>query len=183
MKQRPIPGWMAEEDLEIMAELAKQVPEDGLIVEVGSWMGQSTQCWSMNTKAQVIAIDLWKWMPKTYDGPHEDLVDLHDDPYTQFLRNTMHLENVTPMVRESSGGDWEHGDIDLVFIDAMHQNPWVRDDIGYWEPKVKPGGIICGDDYAPMFPAVIEESKALASRLGVPLETPGSKFWLVKKPH
>lgn len=173
---------MADEDLEIMAQLARDVPEGGLIVEVGSWMGQSTQCWAMNTRARVIAVDLWKWMPKTYEGPHADLVNLQGDPYRQFLRNTMHLTNVTPIVRESSGGEWDHGDIDLVFIDAMHQNPWIHDDIAYWEPKVKPGGVICGDDYSKKFPAVIEESKSLARRLQVDLELPGRKLWVVRKP-
>ncbi|MBC7181679.1 MAG: class I SAM-dependent methyltransferase [Roseovarius sp.] len=182
MKQQLIPGWMAEEDLEIIAELAKQVPQDGLIIEVGSWMGQSTQAWSMNTCAKVYAIDLWKWMPKEYKGPAKDAVNLKGDPYAQFLAFTRHLTNVIPMRRESSGGDWELGMADIVFIDAMHQNPWVANDIAYWEPKVKSGGIICGDDYSPAFPAVVEESKKLADRLGVPLETPGRKFWIVRKP-
>lgn len=107
---------------------------------------------------------------------------LKGDPFEQFSRFTRHLANITPIRRNSSGGDWEHGEVDLVFIDAMHQNPWVAEDIAYWEPKVRSGGIICGDDYADMFPAVMEESRKLADRLGVPLETPGRKMWIVRKP-
>ena len=179
---RNIPGWMHPKDLQVMAELAEKVPSDGLIVEVGSWMGQSTQTWAQNTKAKVIAIDRWEWMPKVYDGPHADLVDLAGDPYTQFLSFTDHLENVVPLRRNSSGGEWSEQLADIVFVDAMHQNPWVHEDITYWETKVKPGGIICGDDYAAMFPAVMQESKACADRFGVPLETPGHKFWLVRIP-
>lgn len=177
-----IPGWMAPEDLEIIAELARGVPAGGTIVEVGSWMGQSTQAWSLNTQARIFAIDLWAWMPKTYEGPGAGAVDLKGDAYTQFLGFTRHLTNVTPLRRESSGGEWDHGLVDLVFIDAMHQNPWVAQDIAYWETKVKPDGILCGDDYSDYFPAVVEESRKLASRLGVPLETPGWKMWIVRKP-
>ena len=65
----------------------------------------------------------------------------------------------------------------------MHQNPWVAEDIAYWETKVKPGGIICGDDYANMFPAVMQEAEACASRHGVALQLPGHKFWLVTLPN
>ena len=179
---RDIPGWMNPKDLIVIAELAAAVPPDGLIVEVGSWMGQSTQAWAANTSATVIAIDLWKWMPKEYKGPFGDTVDLKGDPLKQFLAFTAHLPNVVPIQRNSSGGDWPHPPADIVFIDAMHQAPWVAEDVAYWETKVKPGGIICGDDYANMFPAVKEEAAACAERHGVPLETPGHKFWMVRLP-
>jgi hypothetical protein len=169
---RDIPGWMHPADLEVMAELARKVPDDGLIVEVGSWMGQSTQTWCQNTRAEVIAIDKWEWMPKEYGGPHKELVDLNGDPFEQFKRFTAHLHNLTIMKRPSSGGAWTRPLADLVFIDAMHQNPWVHDDIIYWETKVKPGGVICGDDYSPVFPAIVEESAACAERFGVPLGRP-----------
>lgn len=178
----PIPGWMDSQDLRVMAQLARNVPDHGLIVEIGSWMGQSTQCWALNTNASVIAIDLWEWMPKEYTGPYPELVNLKGDPFAQFSRNTAHLKNIIPLRRNSSGGEWEHGAIDIAFIDAMHQNPWVAEDIAYWEPKVRPGGIICGDDYAEKFPAVMLESRALADRLGVALQLPGKKFWMVRKP-
>lgn len=179
---RNIPGWMHAKDLEVMAELARRVPDDGLIVEVGSWMGQSTQTWALNTRARVIAIDRWEWMPKEYEGPAKALVDLEGDPFEQFKRFTAHLHNMTPMRRNSSGGAWNEQLADIVFIDAMHQNPWVHDDISYWETKVKPGGVICGDDYSPMFPAVMQESQACADRFGVALETPGHKLWSVRTP-
>ena len=65
---KPIPRWMTPEDLIVISEWLNRALRDGLIVEVGSWMGQSTQAWSQNTQARVIAIDLWAWMPKSYKG-------------------------------------------------------------------------------------------------------------------
>jgi len=179
---KDIPGWMHQKDVEAMEVLASNVLEDGLIVEVGSWMGQSTQVWSLNTRGRVIAIDKWEWMPKEYDGPAKSLVDLKSDPFEQFLGFTSHLNNVTPLRRNSSGGQWCEQLADLVFIDAMHQNPWVREDIIYWESKVKPGGVICGDDFSPAFPAVMQEAIACADRFGVQLERLGHKLWLVRMP-
>jgi predicted O-methyltransferase YrrM len=36
---------------------------------------------------------------------------------------------------------------DIVYIDASHEYEYVKEDILAWLPKVKKGGIICGDDY------------------------------------
>lgn len=179
---KEIPGWMNVKDVEVMKRLARDVPQGGLIVEVGSWMGQSTQIWCQNTKARVIAIDKWAWMPKEYTGPHADKVDLKGDPFAQFKAFTAHLHNLEIMRRPSSGGDWREPAADLVFIDAMHQNPWIHDDIAYWLPKVKPGGVLCGDDYSKNFPDVIKEADAIARQIGVPLQKLGQKIWFVRIP-
>ncbi len=176
-----IPGWMDEEDLKIIANLAKNVPSTGIIVEVGSWLGRSTYAWAANTAATVYAIDLWEWMPKEYNGPSKEKVDLKGDPFVQFMSFAGNLSNVVPLRRESSGGDWLYPQPDIVFIDAMHQDPWVTHDIVYWEKIIKPGGTICGDDYSQMFPAVMNAANRCAHRLQSKLETPGQKFWMVKK--
>ena len=83
-----IPGFMHPEDLRVIARLAATVPASGVIVEVGSWLGQSTFAWASNTRATVFAIDLWEWMPARYDGPAADRVNLHGDAHAQFRANT-----------------------------------------------------------------------------------------------
>ena len=40
------------------------------------------------------------------------------------------------------------GSLDFVYIDANHSEPYVSQDIEAWTPKVRKGGIVCGDDYA-----------------------------------
>ena len=39
------------------------------------------------------------------------------------------------------------GILDFVFIDGNHAYQYVKEDICAWTPKVRIGGIICGDDY------------------------------------
>lgn len=36
---------------------------------------------------------------------------------------------------------------DLVFLDALHDYDHVIEDIELWQPKIREGGILCGDDY------------------------------------
>lgn len=177
-----IPGFMAEADLQVMERLAREVPQGGSIVEVGSWLGMSTWTWAASAPhATVYAIDLWKWMPKEYNGPGSPL-NLKADPFALFAANVAEHKNIVPLRRESSGGAWTHGPIDLVFIDAMHQDPWVWDDVVFWEKHVRPGGIVCGDDYSKKFPAVQRAAQGCADRFGVKLELPGTKFWMVRVP-
>jgi hypothetical protein len=41
-------------------------------------------------------------------------------------------------------------------IDAIHLYEHVKNDIKYWQPKIRQGGMICGDDYCHAFPGVIK---------------------------
>lgn len=43
---------------------------------------------------------------------------------------------------------FDEGSLDFAFIDANHMYEAVRADIKAWWPKVRPGGALCGHDYA-----------------------------------
>ena len=51
------------------------------------------------------------------------------------------------MTSEKAAKFFTDGCLDLVFIDANHTYPFVKQDIQLWLPKIKKGGIICGHDY------------------------------------
>ena len=44
---------------------------------------------------------------------------------------------------------------DLIFLDADHRLEAIRADIAAWTPHVRAGGILCGHDYSPVWPAVV----------------------------
>ena len=64
--------------------------------------------------------------------------------------------------------------VDLAFIDGDHRYEPVRDDLVAWWPKLRAGGIFCGDDY--LWPGV----KKAVDDLGVAV---GKKVDLVAKPN
>lgn len=43
---------------------------------------------------------------------------------------------------------FDDGELDFVYIDANHSEPYVSQDIEAWTPKVRKGGIVAGHDYA-----------------------------------
>lgn len=51
------------------------------------------------------------------------------------------------------------GELDFVYIDANHSEPYVTQDIEAWAPKVKSGGIVAGHDYARIKGNDLEDSK------------------------
>eukprot|EP00930_Biecheleria_cincta_P060765 TRINITY_DN46370_c0_g1_i1.p1 TRINITY_DN46370_c0_g1~~TRINITY_DN46370_c0_g1_i1.p1 ORF type:complete len:438 (-),score=77.45 TRINITY_DN46370_c0_g1_i1:167-1435(-) len=44
--------------------------------------------------------------------------------------------------------------LDIVFLDARHDYEAVSNDMKWWRPKVRPGGILSGHDFSWMFPTV-----------------------------
>lgn len=52
---------------------------------------------------------------------------------------TMTSEEAAPLIPD--------GSLDGVFIDAMHREPFIGQDVRLWTPKVRPGGFLCGHDY------------------------------------
>lgn len=44
----------------------------------------------------------------------------------------------------------DNGTLDFVFIDGNHAYRWVKQDTYAWWPKIRVGGLLCGDDYREM---------------------------------
>ncbi|MBX3004570.1 MAG: class I SAM-dependent methyltransferase [Anaerolineales bacterium] len=136
-----------ETDARRLAWLASQVPENGIIVEVGSFWGRSAgyMASAMHRSVQLFCVDKWP-----------NLVDLE-----KFKRNISSLAlghfNVQTMRGESveMSKKWSGRPIDLLYIDATHTYAMVQADYLAWAPFVRPGGLIAFHDYgARTWPAV-----------------------------
>lgn len=55
--------------------------------------------------------------------------------------------NLVPGDSQLAAALFEDASVDCVFIDACHDTLAVLRDIDVWLPKIRPGGIIAGDDY------------------------------------
>lgn len=70
------------------------------------------------------------------------------------------------------------GSLDFVFIDADHSYRECLRDIKLWTPKVRQGGLVCGDDYDhPEFPGVREAVHDVFVNVG----HPASNVWAIWK--
>lgn len=161
MYDMSINGHMTEIELQVIERWASAVPENGVIMEVGSLFGRSAYAWakSCHPSVHVYCVD-------TFYDPTTDT-----DFYDEFCENTRDIPNITsivqvcPYFRYSRHVDKQP---DVFFIDAAHSNPNDWHIILYGLKHLKSGGLLCGHDYSPDWPDVVENVKQLEQMLGKP---------------
>src|SRR6056300_994229 len=87
------------------------------------------------------------------DSVQSKILDLHGgDLFTEFSDNALLFENYDNfnIIKDQSihaKDSFVNNSLDFVYLDANHNYQQLTDDIDSWFYKVKPGGIIAGDDY------------------------------------
>jgi len=147
-------GWFAYDDVYDRAVDSAKGGET--FVEVGAWLGKSTnymvsKIQSSGKDIHFTTIDTWKG---TYDESyHLDVVQgLGGDIFPEFIKNTVQLNNhrkldIIKDTSHNAATQFTNNSIDFIMIDAGHSYEDVTADLNTWYHKVKPGGIISGDDY------------------------------------
>ena len=147
-----IPGWFNySETYDIIAD---QIPEDGKIVEIGSFYGRSTSYLattlfnSGKENVKIYAVD-------TFEGSSEHAnLDLPKDFLPEFRENLKFFigrEMVIPCQGRSDDPKilerFEEATIDYIMVDGAHEYEPVLDDMENWWPKLKLEGVMFGDDF------------------------------------
>jgi len=188
-----VPGWIQERELDALHSLCLPYNYIGSIgVEIGSAHGRSSYTIAKAIPlGSLFCIDMWRGEP-TYEGEkytNEERTQ-HNYPGTEcyntlefFKENIRDCPNITPIrgLSPKIVSDWTDP-IDLFFLDASHSNPWDRDNIDFWVPKIKPSGIIIGHDLYDndYFPDIRENVRYLEGRLNQTVLTfPGASVWAI----
>lgn len=133
------------------------------VVEVGSWLGQSTRHIAslLPKQGKVYAVDHWLG---SVEHTGNDLVPTL---YEQFLSNVIHAgltDKIIPVRMESlMAAQYLFGTpVDLVYIDGAHDAESVLKDLEAWYPYVRGHGVLCGDDWT--WPGVKQAVKTFAKK-------------------
>jgi hypothetical protein len=176
---RSIPQTMTEAGLHYLGRLARSVPQNGVIVEVGPLYGSSTWVLSHNAdpSVKIYSIDTWEpapWIEKRLP----DALPFGLDAFKHYIAD---CPNVTPIQGFSPDvvPDWNER-IDLFFDDATHGDPGFSNNVNFFLPFVTDQGILCGDDYASGWPDIVRVVNALADSWGVEPEVSG-RVWAIMK--
>ena len=178
-----IPRTMSLAGLEYLGRIARTVPENGVIVEIGPLFGSSTWVLAKNAKpsVRVISIDTWKpqqWIDAVeakFPGCKPFSKDAFDY-YTRDCPNVTAVQGFSPDVMM----DWNEP-IDMFFDDATHGNPGFTDSLEFYLPKLKPGGIASGDDFASGWPDIVKGVNDLGVKWKRRPEVIG-RVWAIIKP-
>jgi len=156
-----VPGWLHSVEGYTLMLLAAQGPGIGEIVELGSWMGRST-CWlaygsKSRGREKVHAVDPFDGGPML---GHLDEVKDEGTTYFSFVDHlTKHqlFDHVVPIVATSTQAikQWEKP-VRLLFIDAVHTYPAVKQDFELWARFLVVSGVVVFDDVTNQYPGVVQ---------------------------
>jgi predicted O-methyltransferase YrrM len=150
---KEIQGWF---DFNDIYDLAVNKYDNANFLEIGCWLGKSTQYLGNIIKQSKKNIKLT--VIDTFQGEfncnfQKGVVKEHGGSiYKAFLQNMFDsnvLEYMTPLVYDSRDFCKLVPDnyYDFVFIDGAHDYSVISEDLKNWLPKVKNGGILAGHDY------------------------------------
>lgn len=154
------------------------------IAEIGVNKGETSQLFRhLFSDAHLFLIDPWQLTqeylhsatPISRKGKH------YEKAYSTVASQFKNDPNVT-LLRMTSLEAIPHtpGNFDLVFIDANHEYTQVKKDILAWLPKVRPGGILAGHDYAPDIPMFFGVKQAVDELFGNRVMLGKDRLWIHK---
>lgn len=166
-----IPGWFDWEPAYIEAVTRLDRFRYSTVVEVGCYLGRSLANLAGHVVAsgkacRVIGVDTCRGSgvevnaggssdyhaAAVADGGGTLAGQLHRNLIACGVADVVDLL-VAPSVRAAQY--FADASLDFVFLDAAHDETSVRADIRAWLPKVRPGGVLAGDDYTPVWPGVM----------------------------
>ena len=100
----------------------------------------------------LVGVDCWKEFPENPEFNDENYPQSTlDQMYftcLQKFQNDHHVKILRSLSKEASSF-FADKIFDFIYIDAAHDYESMYDDLNYWWPKLKSGGILSGHDYFP----------------------------------
>jgi predicted O-methyltransferase YrrM len=170
-----------------------------VIVEAGSWKGDSAIRMAailneLQSDAAIVCVDTWlgsiEHLAGTVQGWDIRPYIKHGYPalYHQFLANVMHRgceDRIIPIANTSAtGARWllrQEVVADLVYLDASHEEDDVYQDLDLYWKVLRPGGVICGDDWHAFWFGVICGVNRFVKEHDLRLQV-ANQTWLLQKP-
>ncbi|MDQ2801781.1 MAG: class I SAM-dependent methyltransferase [Pseudomonadota bacterium] len=192
-------GW-GSSDSPVFAEVFKQVRPQ-TVIEVGTWKGRSAihmaeVARSLELDTTIVCVDTWLGGLDhlVSDEWRRELRMTRGFPqvYAVFLANVLHsglADRIIPFPQTSTTAAaflLRCGvKVDLLHIDASHEEADVLADCRAWWKVLRGGGVIIGDDYAKAWPGVVQAAHVFEREVGVKLQVGGPppfQKWVMQKP-
>lgn len=129
------------------------VPQNSICAEIGVWKGDYSNLIFKKVKPKrFYLIDPWKYFPEynrrwyggSYARNQEDMDRIYKKVVQRFKKKKSVI--IIKEVSEQASKKIKNNSLDFIYIDGNHSYQHVKRDLELYFPKVKPGGIIAGDD-------------------------------------
>jgi hypothetical protein len=143
---------MEIEEIGPRKDIAKYLVANGLTgagAEVGVLRGFFSRDILQQWPGTLYLVDSWRCLPDLMDINNKDH-RVHLDNWAVTFQNVYEFQERVVVIRDLStraASLIRDQSLDFVYLDAGHNYDSVIADLEAWRPKVKPGGLLCGDDY------------------------------------
>ena len=184
-----IPGYLTPDDMLAISEITKKLPDTGMFVEVGTFLGKSAVEWARNFQEQnknyrILCID-------TFHSPIDILHELMTEAEfsippgkTQlelFKHYTKEYSNIIPLKGNVDRNFYFEKQIAGVFEDSEHTQAALTYTLPFWWERIQSGGILSGHDYSMQEVQTSVDLFAIFNELEVKVY-PNSSVWYIEKP-
>jgi Methyltransferase domain len=141
------------------ARLLRRLPKRSVGVEIGVWAGDlSAAILRAVRPTRLHLLDPWAYAPDEryeqawYGGARAGSQAEMDKVYERVLqRFDSEIADGAVVIHRSTSAEavvgFEDSSLDWVYVDGNHLYEYVRTDLELFAPKVRPGGLLAGDDY------------------------------------
>jgi hypothetical protein len=153
--------------------------------EIGVCLGGNSEGILQNTKvSKLYSVDPYVYNPLSTDGhvlPNGRLFEQRDyDAMYEYTKDRLAVfGDRSKFIRETSveaAYFFPDKALDFIFIDALHTEKDLTDDLEAWTPKIIKGGMVSGHDYNhPSFPGI---KTAVHKFFGTPNVEDGYVWWV-----
>ena len=151
------------------------------IVEIGVYKGRGTALWNVELINKSIKYDYYAI--DHFEGSEEHKTSGIVPTHEEAIQNLHHFaDNLSIIKLDSISASklFKAKSLDLIYIDGSHDYKSVLKDIKTWFPKLKSGGIICGDDFNENWQGVVDAVIEFASFKNLTIEKIGGSQWKIK---
>jgi len=154
LKSIHVPTHATIDELNMLFDVAKNIPREEGLLEIGSHLGATMICFGAATRKnnnQLYAVDTWK---------NETMPEGIKDTFEKFKKNCNHLgERLKPIRMNSKKLNKKtiKSKIGLIFIDGNHTYKYFSKDLSYALEKISPKGTIICHDFCKEHPGVLKK--------------------------
>jgi hypothetical protein len=126
-----------------------KIPTNGVCAEIGVLKGDYANLISLQPIDKLYLIDPWTSIPdvphRWHAAPQEEMNAYKLAVHERFQAN----ESIEIIEKYSNQAviDFEDNFFDWIYLDSNHSYDFVKEDLGVWWSKLKPGGFFCGNAY------------------------------------
>lgn len=143
---------MAGKRDEMRRRMLEALPKDGVGAEVGVWEGRFSEViLEVCTPRTLHLIDPWEYDPRFNNTGFGRRRNAERMPQMFDLVSAKFAGDDRVVLHRATSGEalteFEDGGLDWIYIDGNHNEPFIGMDLAMAQKKVRPGGVIAGDDY------------------------------------